>query len=144
MMTEVPTAPDFLVRFFLNISTAQIKGGGVGSWYAPNMEACWDQKTREPCTPYGDTNAMVHQQVLLDYGGGDDCHVDSNFACPKYHIWRNGSKVHRDDKANFPYDAYKFYCAPCDSCDEITADEPCCDLFSNSNGQSIYKIAPVS
>ena len=47
MMTEIPTVPDFLVRFWLNITIAQVKGGGVASWYAPNMEACWDQKTRK-------------------------------------------------------------------------------------------------
>ena len=38
------------------------------------MEACWDQLTGKNCRPYGDTNAMVHQQVLLDLGGGDSCH----------------------------------------------------------------------
>jgi hypothetical protein len=36
MMTEAPIVGDFLVRFFLNIT--KIVGG---SWYAPNMEACW-------------------------------------------------------------------------------------------------------
>lgn len=141
MMTEVPTTPDFLVRFHLNITNAQIKGGGVGSWYAPNMEACWDQKTRKPCQPYGDTDSMVHQQVLLDYGGGDSCTPSNFIGCPRYHIWRNGSKVYRSDPA-FPYDAYKQYCGPCTSCPEMEPGEPCCDPYSNSNGQSIYKIAP--
>lgn len=73
-----------IVRFFLNITEAQIHGGGVGSWYAPNMEACWDQKTRKPCRPYGDTNTMVHQQVLLDYGGSDGCTRANWISCPRY------------------------------------------------------------
>ena len=33
MMTEHPTAPDFLVRFFLNITRDEVGSGGVGSWY---------------------------------------------------------------------------------------------------------------
>lgn len=33
MMTEHPTAPDFLVRFFLNITRDEVGTGGVGSWY---------------------------------------------------------------------------------------------------------------
>ena len=32
-MTEHPTAPDFLVRFFLNITRDEVGSGGVGSWY---------------------------------------------------------------------------------------------------------------
>eukprot|EP00756_Hemistasia_phaeocysticola_P053805 Hpha_TRINITY_DN29757_c0_g1::TRINITY_DN29757_c0_g1_i1::g.2522::m.2522 len=142
MMLETPTSPDFLVRFWLNITNAQIKGGGIGSWYAPNMEACWDTRTRKPCRPYGDTNTMVHQQVLLDYGGDDSCTRDNpQLGCPRYHRWRNGSTVHRNSSW-FPYDAYKFYCGPCQSCDEMLPGERCCDPFSNSNGQSIYKLAP--
>jgi hypothetical protein len=55
MMTEIPTVPDFLVRFWLNITIAQVKGGGIASWYAPNMEACWDQKTRKVRERYNKT-----------------------------------------------------------------------------------------
>ena len=84
---------------------------------------------------------MAHQQVLLDYGGGDMCSHNNPKNCPRYHNWRNGSQVHRSDPS-FPYGAYKFYCGPCGSCDEMEAGENCCDPYSNSNGQSIYKIAP--
>ena len=128
MMTEAPIVGDFLVRFFLNIT--KIVGG---SWYAPNMEACWDQVTGKNCRPYGDTNRMVHQQVLLDYGhkgGGTG---------PPYHILLNGTKVHRSDPL-YPKSAYSFYCCPCTSCAEC--EGACCDALSNPNGQSIYKIAP--
>jgi hypothetical protein len=48
---------------------------------------------------------MAHQQVLLDYGGGDSCSAGDPMSCPRYHIWRNGSKVHRSESW-FPYDAY--------------------------------------
>jgi hypothetical protein len=108
------------------------------------MEACWDMETRMPCTPFGNTNAMVHQQLLLDYGGGDACTAEDTDGCPPYHIWRNGTKVHKSDREGYPYGAYKFYCAPCQSgCAEAGgAGVPCCDAFSNSNGQSIYKLAP--
>ena len=134
MMTEVPRGNDVLVRFFLNITSFNT-GSGVGSWYAPNMEACWDQKTRKPCVPYGDTNAMVHQQVLLDYSGG-------GHSGPPFHILRNGTKVSREDP-RYPLAAYKYYCCPCESCDECgQLGLSCCDAYSNSNGQSIYKIAP--
>ena len=35
--------------------------------------------TGKNCRPYGDTNRMVHQQVLLDYGCFTD-YVRSNFS----------------------------------------------------------------
>jgi hypothetical protein len=110
--------------------------------YAPNMEVCWDQETLKACTPFGNTNKMVHQQVLLDYGIGDSCTKTSTMGCPRFHILRNGTKVHRSNTRSFPYDAYKQYCAPCTACNEIEPGEPCCDSFSNSNAQSIYKLAP--
>ena len=90
--------------------------------------------TGKNCRPYGDTNTMVHQQVLLDYGhkgGGSG---------PPYHILLNGTKVHRTDPL-YPKSAYSFYCCPCTSCSECEG-RSCCDPLSNSNGQSIYKIAP--
>ena len=102
-----------------------------------NIESCWDQKTRKPCTPYGDTNAMVHNQVLLDYGGGDDCDASNVDACPRYHIWPNGTKVHKTDRS-FPYSAYKYYCGPCTACDEMLPGEKCCDPFSNPNVSVVF------
>jgi hypothetical protein len=132
---------DFLVRFFLNITKDQIAGGGVGSWYLLNMEACWDQLTGKKCLPFGDANRNVHQQVLLDYGGGDDCTSTSPGRCPPFHRLANGTLVPSSDKVNFPFSAYKFYCCPCTSCSEC-AGFPCCDPMSNSNGQSIYKLEP--
>ena len=40
--------------------------------------------------------------------------------------------------------SYKWYCGPCGACDEMKPEdgEHCCDPFSNSNAQSIYKLAP--
>lgn len=130
MMTETAKGNDIIVRFWLNVTSYS-----GGCWYAPNMEACWDQKTGKPCTPYGDTNAMVHNQVLLDYssdGGGG----------PPFHILRDGTKVNKSDP-RYPKGAYGGYCCPCYSCNECTElGLACCDPFSNSNGQSIYKLAP--
>ena len=107
------------------------------------MEACWDQVTGKNCRPYGNTNAMVHQQVLLDLGGSDGCRADDVGSCPAFHIDGSGTKIPRTDKDRFPYSAYKFYCCPCTSCGECAErGMPCCDPLSNPNGQSIYKIAP--
>ena len=145
MMTESPLAgTDFIVRFFLNITRDDIGGGGgIGSWYLLNMESCWNQVTGNNCRPYGNTNQNSHQQVLLDYGGSDSCTADEPLGCPVYHVEKNGTKIHRLDKAHFPYDAYKQYCCPCTSCSKCNdLNVPCCDPLSNSNGQSIYKIAP--
>ena len=131
MMTELPRGSDFLVRFFLNITKASVRG----SWYAPNMEACWDAVTRKACRPYGNTNTMVHQQVLLDYAGG-------SHGGPPFHILRDGTRVPRTDP-RYPVDAYSYYCCPCESCQECALHAvECCDPYSNSNGQSIYKLAP--
>uniref|UniRef100_A0A7S4C9E9 DUF7705 domain-containing protein n=1 Tax=Eutreptiella gymnastica TaxID=73025 RepID=A0A7S4C9E9_9EUGL len=140
-MTEAPTPPDFLVRYFLNITADHVGTGGVGAWYAPNMEACWDQATGEPCRPYGDPNRMAHQQVLLNYGGADLCTPAAPQYCPRYHIRRDGTRVHRTDPA-FPYSAYKSYCGPCQACGEMLPGENCCDPYSNPNAQSIYSLAP--
>ena len=150
MMLERPTVgTDFVVQFFLNITKDQISGGGgVGSWYLLNMEACWNQVTGKMCTPYGNTNEMAHQQVLLDYGGSSSgsCSNTSIGGCPKYHINKLNVKVHRSNTQEFPYDAYKQYCCPCTTCAECESDQddlmPCCDPISNPDGQSIYKIAP--
>ena len=145
MMLESPVVgKDFVVRFFLNITKDEIGGGGgIGSWYLLNMESCWNQLTGKRCEPYGNTNENVHQQVLLDYGGGDSCTIEDPSGCPLYHILRNGTKIHRLNKAHFPYTAYKQYCCPCTSCTECHDEPlPCCDPMSNSNGQSIYKLAP--
>ena len=128
-----------IVRFFLNITKYSMYG--AGSFYAPNMEACWDQKTGKACTPYGDTNTMVHNQVLLDYDPEPCGDVTNSLNCPRYHRYRNGTLVHKSDE-RFPFGAYKQYCGPCTSCDEMQPEEPCCDRFSNSNGQSIYKLNP--
>eukprot|EP00937_MAST-01D_sp_MAST-1D-sp2_P003702 g3702.t1 len=143
LVRDVFADQDVVVRFFLNITRDQIGGGGgVGSWYLLNSEACWDQVTGRNCRPYGDTNRMSHQQVLLDYGGGDACTQHSRGGCPLYHLYRNGSRVRRDD-ARFPHTAYKFYCCPCTVCAACAAlGLGCCDPLSNPNGQSIYKIAP--
>ena len=143
MLTEAPrVGEDFVVRFFLNITKDQIGGGGgIGSWYLLNMEACWDQRSGAPCRPYGDTNRNAHNQVLLDYGGDRPCSAASPHACPPYHRWRNGSLVANTDAARFPYSAYKFYCCPCTACAECDGTA-CCDPLSNPDGQSIYKLAP--
>lgn len=139
---KVHVGQDFIVRFFLNITKNNVGSGGIGSWYLLNMEACWDQITGKNCRPYGNTNRNVHQQVLLDYGiGGGSCSKDSINGCPLFHILRNGTKVSRENKQHFPYNAYKQYCCPCTSCSECI-NVPCCDPMSNSNGQSIYKISP--
>ena len=62
-----------------------------------NMEACWDQLTGKNCRPYGNTNAMVHQQVLLDLGGGDSCTGPTSGGCPPFHIEATGEKVPKSD-----------------------------------------------
>jgi len=133
MMLETPTTPDFLVRFSLNVT----KNSTLSSWYFLNSEACWDQKTRKPCVPYGDTNTMSHQQVLLDWN--DRYNYNCSHGCPRYHIFANGSRVHRDDP-RYPRDAYGMYCVS-NACDEAEG-EPMCDETSNSNPQSIYKLRP--
>ena len=145
MMTEPPiVGTDAIVRFFLNITKDEISGGGgVGSWYMLNMESCWDQITGKNCRPYGDTNRNVHQQVLLDFGGSDGCTKTDIGSCPPFHRAVDGTLIPRTDAKQFPYDAYKYYCCPCTACMRChNLSLNCCDPFSNSNAQSIYKISP--
>jgi hypothetical protein len=138
MMTEIPKTPDFLLRFTLNITSLSDRA----SFYLINAEVCWNQVTRKPCKPYDDTNQITHQQVLMKLNGGDgSCTAGHPMGCPRYHIWRNGSRVHRSDAAHFPYEAWDSYCGP-QVCSEMEPGEPRCGAYSNPNSQSIYMLRP--
>ena len=164
IMTEAPHPPDFIVRYFLEISGPAPSTG----MYAPNMVACWNVNTGKPCQPYDDTNAVVHQQILFNMGKtSTPCgSPTSNLGCPKHHViphptatiharelshcdvvvpqrFRDGTLVSRDDRS-YPFDAYLGYCCPCDTCRKCGAGVICCDPFSSTNGQSIYQLGPSS
>ena len=84
MMTEAPHPPDFIVRYFLEVSAPAPATG----MYAPNMVACWSALTGAPCRPYDDTNAVIHQQILFNMGkNSTPCgNPTSNLGCPRHHV----------------------------------------------------------
>jgi hypothetical protein len=69
------------------------------------------------------------------------CRPDRIYECPPYHTFRNGTRVSRNDKANFPYDAYHVYCSPGNA---KHAEQPTtyCDPYSNPQPQEIMQILP--
>ena len=143
-MLEAPKTPDFLLRYTLNISQL----GKHDSFYLLNAEACWDQVTRQPCQvkehnySLANTNTITHQQVLMQLNGGaGGCSASQQMGCPRFHIFRNGTRVHRNDTARYPYDAWHGYCGP-QVCDEMIPGERTCDPYSNPNSQSIYMLRP--
>ena len=84
IMTEAPHPPDFIVRYFLEVSAPAPTTG----MYAPNMVACWSAVTGKPCQPYDDTNTMIHQQILFNMGKtSKPCgSPTSNLGCPRHHV----------------------------------------------------------
>ena len=84
IMTEAPHPPDFIVRYFLDVSEPAPATG----MYAPNMVACWNVYTGKACRPYDNTNAVVHQQVLFNMGKkSTPCGSPRNsLGCPKHHV----------------------------------------------------------
>ena len=70
------------------------------------------------------SHPMTHQHNN-NRANWSECSRERPMRCPRFHIWRNGSKVHRTDPA-FPHGAYKYYCGPCDSCPEMEKGEVVC------------------
>ncbi len=113
IMSPTPRSPDFLVRFFLNITAYS----GASSMYFINMGGCWKLDGR-PCD--GNTTTDVTRYALMDTGGPLICSAAKQTSCPPYHTFINGSKVLRNNTEHFPYAAYKWFVL-CDRHEEIHA-----------------------
>ncbi|GJN35695.1 hypothetical protein PR202_gb24495 [Eleusine coracana subsp. coracana] len=119
MTKIVPESPEFKVRLTLEV---QKGGGGNSQFYLLDMGSCWKNDGR-PCD--GDGHGLA-----TDVTGS-----------ARRGTFRNGTRVHRSERARFPYAAYHVYCSPGNA---RHAERPTtyCDAYSNPQPQEILQLVP--
>ncbi|KAH9289180.1 hypothetical protein KI387_033297 [Taxus chinensis] len=137
-LMKAPTSPNFRVRLTLNVT----RGGGPQSqFYLVDIGGCWKNDGR-PCDGDVATDVTRYSEMIINPNTGSACSATNLRACPPYHVLAGtGERVHRSDKARFPYSAYHFYCAPANAKE---AEEPfsLCDPFSNPQSQELVQLLP--
>ncbi|KAI4304427.1 hypothetical protein MLD38_039940 [Melastoma candidum] len=137
MSKIIPESPNFIVKFTLNV----IKGGGPGSqFYLLDIGSCWKNDGR-PCDGDVTSDITRYSEMIINPDTPAWCRSDSLGACPPYHTFPNGTIVHRNDTARFPYSAYHLYCSPGNARFPEAPSAPC-DPYSNPQPQEILQILP--
>ncbi|KAK0580015.1 hypothetical protein LWI29_035051 [Acer saccharum] len=133
----IPESPNFKVRFALNV----IKGGGPKSqFYLMDMGSCW-KNNGQPCNGDVTSDVTRYNEMIINPNISSWCHPDHLGVCPPYHTFSNGTRVHRNDTARFPYAAYHFYCSPGNG-KYLEFPYTLCDPYSNPQPQEIMQILP--
>ncbi|XP_019169381.1 PREDICTED: uncharacterized protein LOC109165184 [Ipomoea nil] len=137
MLKIIPRSPHFRVRFTLNV----IKGGGPNSqFYLLDMGSCWKNNGKR-CDGNVTSDVTRYSEMILNPETPSWCNPGDPKLCPPYHTFPNGTKVHRNDTANYPYQAYHVYCAPGNG-EHIESPYVPCDPYSNPQPQEIMQILP--
>ncbi|BFG27981.1 hypothetical protein CerSpe_142550 [Prunus speciosa] len=137
MSKIIPESPNFKVRFTLNV----IKGGGPSSqFYLMDMGSCW-KNNGKPCDGNVTSDVTRYSEMIINPNTTSWCHANNLNVCPPYHIFPNGTQVHRNDTARFPYAAYHLYCSPGNG-EHLEAPSNLCDPYSNPQPQEILQILP--
>ncbi|KAK4857433.1 hypothetical protein QYF36_000642 [Acer negundo] len=137
MSKIIPESPNFKVRFALNV----IKGGGPKSqFYLMDMGSCW-KNNGQPCNGDVTSDVTRYSEMIINPNISSWCHPDHLGVCPPYHTFPNGTRVHRNDTARFPYAAYHFYCSPGNG-KYLEFPYTLCDPYSNPQPQEIMQILP--
>ncbi|XP_004234077.1 uncharacterized protein [Solanum lycopersicum] len=137
MLKIIPESPNFKVKFTLNV----IKGGGPNSqFYLMDIGSCW-KNNGKLCDGNVTTDVTRYSEMILNPETPSWCKPDSPKLCPPYHIFSNGSRIHRNDTIRFPYEAYHMYCAPGNG-EYIEEPNVHCDPYSNPQPQEILQILP--
>ncbi|KAK7244076.1 hypothetical protein RIF29_38894 [Crotalaria pallida] len=137
MSKIVPKSPHFKVRFTLDIK----KGGGPTSqFYLMDIGSCW-KNNGEPCNGDVTTDVTRYSEMIINPEAEALCKPSRLIECPPYHTFANGTRVHRNDTANFPYGAYHIYNAPGNA---MYLEKPVrtTDPYSNPQPQEILQILP--
>ncbi|KAH9723526.1 hypothetical protein KPL70_007150 [Citrus sinensis] len=137
MMKIIPKSPNFKVRFTLDIK----QGGGPSSqFYLMDIGSCW-KNNGKPCDGDVTTDVTRYSEMIINPEIEAWCKPDDLRLCPPHHTFPNGTRVHRNDTENFPYDAYHVYCTPGNA---EHPEEPFnyCDEYSNPQPQEILQIVP--
>lgn len=118
-----------------------IKGGGRSSqFYLMDMGSCW-KNNGDPCDGDVTTDVTRYSEMILNPETESWCRPDSLYQCPPYHTFANGTRVHRNDAARFPYSAYHVYCFP-GNAENPERPYRFCDPYSNPQPQEILQILP--
>ncbi|KAK1556901.1 hypothetical protein Q3G72_014222 [Acer saccharum] len=137
MSKIIPESPNFNVRFALNV----IKGGGPKSqFYLMDMGSYW-KNNGQPCNGDVTSDVTRYNEMIINPNISSWCHPDHLGVCPPYHTFSNGTRVHRNDIAHFPYAAYHFYCSPGNG-KYLEFPYTMCDPYSNPQPQEIMQILP--
>ncbi|KAF8413697.1 hypothetical protein HHK36_001689 [Tetracentron sinense] len=137
MSKIIPESPNFKVRFTLNV----IKGGGPSSqFYLMDMGSCW-KNNGKPCDGDVTTDVTRYSEMIINPNTTAWCKADNLNVCPPYHTFPNGTRVHRNDTANYPYSAYHLYCSPGNG-EHLEEPNDLCDPYSNPQAQEIMQILP--
>ncbi|EEF33893.1 conserved hypothetical protein [Ricinus communis] len=137
MSKIVPKSPDFKVRFRLEVKQG---GGNHSQFYLMDMGGCW-KNNGKPCDGDVTTDVTRYSEMIINPETEAWCKPNDLKLCPPYHTFPNGTKVHRTDRDNYPYDAYHLWCAPGNA---MFLEQPysACDAYSNPQPQEILQILP--
>nr|GMD09158.1 uncharacterized protein LOC104233692 [Ipomoea batatas] len=105
-----------------------------------DMGSCWKNNGR-PCDGNVTSDVTRYSEMILNPETPSWCNPGDPKLCPPYHTFPNGTKVHRNDTANYPYQAYHVYCAPGNG-EHIESPYVPCDPYSNPQPQEIMQILP--
>ncbi|KAJ4795761.1 calcium/calcium/calmodulin-dependent Serine/Threonine-kinase [Rhynchospora pubera] len=137
MTRTIPESPNFKVRITVDVR----QGGGKNSqFYLLDMGSCW-KNSGHSCDGDVLTDVTRYSEMIINPETEAWCRPDRLYECPPYHTFKNGTRVSRNDTANFPYDAYHVYCSPGNA---KHAEQPTtyCDPYSNPQPQEIMQILP--
>lgn len=137
MLKIIPESPNFKVKLTLNV----IRGGGSGSqFYLLDIGSCW-KNNGQPCDGDVTSDVTRYSEMILNPDTPSWCNPNDAKLCPPYHTFPNGIRVHRNDTARFPYEAYHMHCLPGNA--EFTeSPNIVCDPYSNPQPQEILQILP--
>ncbi|XP_058217596.1 uncharacterized protein LOC131328706 [Rhododendron vialii] len=133
----VPKSPNFKVRFTLDVKQGKSPRSQL---YLMDIGSCW-KNNGQPCNGDVTTDVTRYSEMIINPDLQSYCNSSHLVDCPPYHTFRNGTRIHRTDKDNYPYEAYHVYCSPGNA--EYT-EEPkrFCDPYSNPQPQEIVQIVP--
>ncbi|XP_077231318.1 uncharacterized protein LOC143864288 [Tasmannia lanceolata] len=137
MTKIIPESPNFKVKLTLDVK----KGGGPKSqFYLMDMGSCW-KNNGKPCDGDVLTDVTRYSEMIINPNVTAWCRGDNLNSCPPYHTLPNGTRIHRNDTANYPYSAYHMYCSP-GNAKHIEEPYNLCDAYSNPQAQEILQIIP--
>ncbi|XP_065879483.1 uncharacterized protein [Euphorbia lathyris] len=137
MSKIIPESPNFKVKFTLKV----IKGGGPSSqFYLMDMGSCW-KNNGQPCDGDVTSDVTRYSEMIINPNTTSWCKPNNLNVCPPYHTFPNGTRVHRNDTAHFPYKAYHLYCSP-GNAQHLEFPYSLCDPYSNPQPQEILQILP--